>query len=450
MKIAQQAEIDKFRTIEELEIEARKIVARTIEDPTIEDPTIEDPTVQDPTNAAPTTEASNIETRSIEPPTPAFTMSYPATATMPSDIGQIGQTALRPRGGAYGSYMQGQVSAAPQDATNSVMHGHHVPSHDANLGAVMSSFSALAIPGNNVQQAATAMGPGIHHGYMTTQDGAVLFPGYGAAPLALGVAQAPDGSYNPATFQAQYPVQGSYPTPYLPYPVLPYTPGRAASFVDRLDPGHGDVPGLENRRGSYSTTESAPATPFFGSASDRGNGARVTVVDRSNYTTPSPQQLAASGSIGQGNAPKASTAFDADLDRLLKLAPAIPRAVPAVFTPPQHMKTLEQCLENRINGNRNVYIRGLHPTTDDDLLLAYASRFGEVEQSKAIIDTSTGACKGRVSLSLSVTPGLNLFLHTSRFGFAKFKDVRNSEKCIRAFYQLGYEVGFARVGEFPH
>jgi RNA recognition motif-containing protein len=58
------------------------------------------------------------------------------------------------------------------------------------------------------------------------------------------------------------------------------------------------------------------------------------------------------------------------------------------------MKTLEQSLENRIPGNRNVYIRGLHPTTDDDLLYAYAIRFGAVETSKAIIDTGTGACKG--------------------------------------------------------
>ena len=32
-----------------------------------------------------------------------------------------------------------------------------------------------------------------------------------------------------------------------------------------------------------------------------------------------------------------------------------------------------------------------------------------------------------------------------RFGFAKFADVRDSEKCIRGFYYLGYEVGFARV-----
>lgn len=36
------------------------------------------------------------------------------------------------------------------------------------------------------------------------------------------------------------------------------------------------------------------------------------------------------------------------------------------------------------------------------------------------------------------------FLYRS-FGFAKFCDVRDSEKCIRGFYRLGYEVGFARV-----
>jgi len=30
------------------------------------------------------------------------------------------------------------------------------------------------------------------------------------------------------------------------------------------------------------------------------------------------------------------------------------------------------------------------------------------------------------------------------FGFAKFAHVADSEKCIRGFYQLGYEVGFAR------
>lgn len=41
---------------------------------------------------------------------------------------------------------------------------------------------------------------------------------------------------------------------------------------------------------------------------------------------------------------------------------------------------------------------------------------------------------------------LQLLIHTlSSFGFAKFFDVRDSEACIRGFFRLGYEVGFARV-----
>jgi RNA recognition motif-containing protein len=82
------------------------------------------------------------------------------------------------------------------------------------------------------------------------------------------------------------------------------------------------------------------------------------------------------------------------LDEILAKEPAIPTAVPAVFTPAGQMKSLEQSLENRIPGNRNVYIRGLYPTTDDQTLYQFTSRFGEVETSKAIIDTATGACKG--------------------------------------------------------
>jgi RNA recognition motif-containing protein len=73
------------------------------------------------------------------------------------------------------------------------------------------------------------------------------------------------------------------------------------------------------------------------------------------------------------------------------------------------------------------------------LLLHYVSRFGKVEQSKAIIDTSTGACKGYGTTVLTRNP-----LTLSSFGFAKFADVRDSEKCIRGFYYLGYEVSFAR------
>ncbi|KAI1337401.1 hypothetical protein F5Y15DRAFT_390150 [Xylariaceae sp. FL0016] len=159
----------------------------------------------------------------------------------------------------------------------------------------------------------------------------------------------------------------------------------------------------------------------------REQSARVAVSERSTYTTPSPQQLVGGGFPQQQKAYYAAlpAPVDRDLEVLLKQEPAVPCAVPAVFTPQESMKSLEQSLINHIPGNRNVYIRGLHPTTDDDLLLKFTERFGKVETSKAIIDTATGACKG--------------------FGFAKFYDVRDSEMCIRGFYRLGYEVGFARV-----
>lgn len=174
-------------------------------------------------------------------------------------------------------------------------------------------------------------------------------------------------------------------------------------FYERLQGVGGEVPALENRRSSYSTNESAPATPFYGSTASRDPGARVTIYDRSSsaYNTPSPPQVMASGLMptekgGFTPVPLLPAPVDRDLRQIIDRDPAIPMAVPAVFTPRENMKTVEQSLANNIPGNRNVYIRGLHPTTDDDLLLKYAERFGTVETSKAIIDTATGACKGFV------------------------------------------------------
>lgn len=174
----------------------------------------------------------------------------------------------------------------------------------------------------------------------------------------------------------------SMPHGALPYPMVPYTPARAPSGRAERD-----LPGLEEgRRSSYSTNESTPATPFF--TTGRENVA-IMGVDHSAYTTPSPRN--AVGLIGKHQGPAMS---DAAIDALLEQEPAVPKAVPALFTPQSHIKSLEQSLENRIPGNRNVYIRGLHPTTDDELLQKYAERFGDVETSKAIIDSNTGACKG--------------------------------------------------------
>ncbi|KAM0431817.1 hypothetical protein ACHAPT_005067 [Fusarium lateritium] len=284
---------------------------------------------------------------------------------------------------------------------------------------LLSQFQGMSLGGMsmpNTHPAPIHMGPP----YMLGSDGHfVLAPMQGSQTLPL-------GHSNETGYHGSY-VNGAFSNPYLgvPLPLMPFTPGRANAVHARVDRTQSEVPGLENRRNSYSTTESAPATPFYaGGVAHRENGPRVASLDRSAYTTPSPQQLGLVPAHAEPSKSKISPMSERALDELLEKKPGVPKAVPAVFTPPGQMKSLEQSLENRIPGNRNVYIRGLHPTTDDELLYHYASRFGPVETSKAIIDTGTGACKG--------------------FGFAKFFDVADSEMCIRGFHRLGYEVGFAR------
>lgn len=313
-------------------------------------------------------------------------MSYHNHAAMASDANNQG-----PRPGVGPAYM------AAQGAHDVAGHrGIHYPAaHHDGLSGLVSSFGALGLANNNVPQGAApvAIPPG---GYMPA-DTSVVYPGYGGhmqAPYNMGMAQVSESVYGPGISAGHYMHQGGVAGAYGAY-MVPYTPGRAASFADRMERGLRDLPGLENRRGSYSTTatESTPGTPFFGGMGDRQSAPRVMSADRSSYTTPSPQQLAVSGTLGPVSS-KGKRVAEAELRALAEQDPAIPSAVPAVFTTPEQRKTLDQCLENRIDGNRNVYIRGLHPTTDDELLLKYASRFGEVEQSKAIIDTTTGACKG--------------------------------------------------------
>ncbi|PSS02315.1 hypothetical protein BD289DRAFT_458175 [Coniella lustricola] len=301
---------------------------------------------------------------------------------------------------------------------------HYAAAHNDGLGGVVGTFGNLSLAHpNSMHQAAphVAMPGGAY-----IAD-ASFYPALGnhmQPAFNMPMPHVADSYGASGHFMAQGNVSGNYGGGY----VLPYTPGRAASYGDSIERAVArDLPSLDNRRGSYSTTtntESTPSTPFFSGLLERQNAPRVISTDRSNYSTPSPQQLAVSGMIGPVTNTKIKRIAEDELRALIAQEPVIPEAVPAVFTTPEQRKNIEQSLENRIEGNRNVYIRGLHPTTDDTLLLQYAARFGEVEQSKAIIDTSTGACKG--------------------FGFSKFKDVRDSEKCIQGFYLLGYEVGFAR------
>lgn len=70
--------------------------------------------------------------------------------------------------------------------------------------------------------------------------------------------------------------------------------------------------------------------------------------------------------------------------------PAIPRAIPAhssVFKP----------LSRDLRSETNIYIRGLLPKTTGEDLKASGSHFGDIEESRSIVDPETGLCKGYVA-----------------------------------------------------
>lgn len=287
--------------------------------------------------------------------------------------------------------------------SNPGLHGGQYPvgipvSHsDATFAGLVGTMNGMSLAN-----------PGIPHGggYPGTMAPGYLFPEqYLMAPVAgqqsLAMMENPYGSA-PAYIPAHYASQFPHHMVQHPQVVPPFTPRRSGGTQNRSDRGQGEVlPPLDSgRRGSSSTNESTPTTPFDRGTTNRGNSLPVSImgVDRSAYTTPSPQQAGMPAINGDHGIPAKHipTTLDRNIEALLKQSPPIPTAVPAVFTPSNQIKTLEQSLENRIPGNRNVYIRGLHPTTDDELLLRYSSRFGPVETSKAIIDTATGACKGYV------------------------------------------------------
>ncbi|KAL8782666.1 MAG: hypothetical protein Q9213_005205 [Squamulea squamosa] len=116
--------------------------------------------------------------------------------------------------------------------------------------------------------------------------------------------------------------------------------------------------------------------------------------------------------------------FVANMEAWTSESPAIPPAIPAIDSPGGGRGTLEQIMHNP-NATTNVYVRGLHPNTTDEMLHAYGSRFGDVQSAKSIVDTD-GRCKG--------------------FGFIKYHNYIDAENCIRGFYYRKYEAKYARVG----
>ena len=160
---------------------------------------------------------------------------------------------------------------------------------------------------------------------------------------------------------------------------------------------NGTTPGLvDNRRSSWSSNEDMmPPTPITGHAD------YWTPIDRSGhmglpYLASSPPALTQAympGNPFQHMKCSDNNSYElVNLDALTSQAPAIPRAVPAMWSNQADL-TLAKCLQNT-EGITNVYIRGFLPDTSDDDLRGYAARFGEIESHKAIIDMETGKCKG--------------------------------------------------------
>ncbi|KAI4262844.1 MAG: hypothetical protein L6R42_001987 [Xanthoria sp. 1 TBL-2021] len=184
-----------------------------------------------------------------------------------------------------------------------------------------------------------------------------------------------------------------------------------------------EVPDLAApRRSSFSSNEAdSPQTPLFtsylGGYQPQLHGLDQQASVMGNFSPSHLGMQVAKTSTGENTL--------VDFEAWTSKSPAIPPAVPAIDSPGGGRGTLEQIMHNP-NGTTNVYVRGLHPDTSDEMLHAYGSRFGNVQSAKSIIDTATGQCKG--------------------FGFIKYHNFNDAENAIRGFYYRNYEAKYARVG----
>jgi RNA recognition motif. (a.k.a. RRM, RBD, or RNP domain) len=165
-----------------------------------------------------------------------------------------------------------------------------------------------------------------------------------------------------------------------------------------------DVPGLDaNRRGSWSSNdENGPTTPGMAANAHQDYYANAGSLDRGTmagfpYATPSPPSIIQPYVAGPMQPMKCADNKNyesVNLDVLTQQHPAIPRAVPALWTNQEDL-SLAKCLQNP-EGITNIYIRGFLPEVTDQDVHDYAARFGEIESCKAIVDMDTGKCKGYV------------------------------------------------------
>lgn len=209
-----------------------------------------------------------------------------------------------------------------------------------------------------------------------------------------------------------------------------------------------DVPGLDaNRRGSWSSNdENGPTTPGMAMNAHQDYYANTASLDRGSmvsfpYATPSPPSIIQPYVAGPMQPMKCldnKNYESVNLDMLIQQPPAIPRAVPALWTNQEDL-SLAKCLQNP-EGITNIYIRGFLPEVTDQDVHDYATRFGDIESCKAIVDMDTGKCKGYVSSKFYI-----MALTFDSFGFVKYYSPASAENCIRGFFHLGYQASYAQV-----
>lgn len=219
----------------------------------------------------------------------------------------------------------------------------------------------------------------------------LLYPGHNMIAAGhqghSGLQQSP-GMYSSMSGYGHHSGFPNYPHLVIDHsPTMPHYGGRVSN---------NDMPSLITpRRDSMSSNEQdLPGTPYTGYGMyDNG----MALMHRSPSTifahsgTPSPQQLAQHQyNLAQMGKPQPPSTIPVQLQLLLQQEPPIPRAIPAPSSP---LKPLDRSLENK-NGETNVYIRGLHPETTDEMLYDWGKRFGDIQSSKSIIDLKTNMCKG--------------------------------------------------------
>ncbi|KAI9679425.1 MAG: hypothetical protein M1817_005447 [Caeruleum heppii] len=291
-------------------------------------------------------------------------------------------------------------------------------------GMATGGLPALASPGS-MQQNSIGQNAGMQQ--------MLLYGGNGLYPVSLYSPQSSFGSH--AGFESsgqQYNQYADQAFLYPNHPTLPITPQATGSgtFLDVINK---DVPGLGDRKGSMSSTyereqSSSPDTPQLVPAGMPEHQVTIAHADHSPrfvpiYGTPSPQE-----SLQHYEQPLMLNPlglYSPALEKMMALLPGppIPPAVTALFNKLNPRKSLDECFSNP-TGTTNVYIRGLRPETTDPMLLAYAQRFGRVMSSKSIIDSTNNMCKG--------------------YGFACYQTIGEAQNCIRGFYMLEYETGFAK------